>query len=441
MKRLLSILLLFPALAFGQFPDVSRITIPPVGGTPSLTATPLSLLNFTSTAGSRGTSNSYGLSGRNLGTNTTAVGPLTGYVFSRDNSTFKDTLTITPTAGSFDKTISVALAAGNSAGTFNGNIANVCAGAGVLTVTVSVTGVTNAAASLSAFPLTLSGFTSTQGFQGPTKTYTLTGSGLGSNNVGIGPLAGYVISTDGSNFGNTGTVVPSSGNVSQIISVALASTNSPASFNGSLANVCSGVTTVNIALTGTTGSATKDSARFQFDTLSGHDQAGWTIVRGDPGKEVKSGIAGNNSTITWSTVSTSTNNWPRFSGINSSTNNGVAGLIPNYALNVLDECVFVGAAAYNTTYPQFTISGLNPASTYTIQLAGGLAGNIPSQGEYRIKGASVSTMQTLTAYNNTSTKLTFSSIAPDGSGNISVYFNTVSGQTVACLSWIIVKQD
>jgi hypothetical protein len=197
-------------------------------------------------------------------------------------------------------------------------------------------------------------------------------------------------------------------------------------------------------------SSPKDSARFQFFISSGIAQSGWTHVQGSPGGfggAVISGTAGNNGTITWTTISNSTNNWnPLGSGssaITSSAGNGESGVsLPNYAPNVMAECLFNTNASYISAYPQFSVGGLNPAFTYDIQMSAGLSVSVSATGSYLVFGATASAAQPLQAHNNTTTILTFPTVTPSSGGVINFYFNlnNPGTETVACISWIIITQ-
>lgn len=112
------------------------------GGSPFLTATPNTLTSFVSTAGSLGTSQSYNLVGGNLGANNATITAPSGFVVSLDNSTFSGSVTANSSGGGINTTIWVALASGNTAGGYSGNVTNNISALS-LTAPVSVSGTTS----------------------------------------------------------------------------------------------------------------------------------------------------------------------------------------------------------------------------------------------------------------------------------------------------------
>ncbi|MFT3825387.1 MAG: pectinesterase family protein [Chitinophagaceae bacterium] len=102
---------------------------------------------------------------------------------------------------------------------------------------------------------TLSAFSQTIGTPSAVQTYTVSGSNL-TNNIVITPPAGYEISNNGGTNWYTNaaplTLTQTNGVVnSTTISIRLNAT-AAASYSGNIANVSTGATTVNVAVTGTT---------------------------------------------------------------------------------------------------------------------------------------------------------------------------------------------
>lgn len=192
----------------------------------------------------------------------------------------------------------------------------------------------------------------------------------------------------------------------------------------------------------------KDSIRVQFDTTAADDQAGWTIIRGNPAAHIISASGGLTNSIAVSTISIDANAWLGIGGSCMYPGNGASSTqtVFPYAPNVMLECVFT-LSTYNASFPQVQISGLNPASTYSLKLTGTLSTGLgfAAIGEYRVLGNTLLSMQTLDArpggVENTSSSLTFGPITPDGSGNIFIYFTPQSGQQLAALSAFVLKEN
>lgn len=112
-------------------------------GSPTLSVSPTSLSGFTSVAGTQGSSQSYSLTGSQLTANVTVTAP-SGYVVSKDNSSFAGSQTVTQSGGTVSQTIYSALAAANTANTYSGNVTN--ASTGATTKNVSLSGTTSSSA-------------------------------------------------------------------------------------------------------------------------------------------------------------------------------------------------------------------------------------------------------------------------------------------------------
>lgn len=203
--------------------------------------------------------------------------------------------------------------------------------------------------------------------------------------------------------------------------------------------------------TKTATTVAKDSIRVQLDTNTSVNVSGWTHLVGDPSKSLKTATAGNANSISISTVNTAVQNWTGFGGASTGLATGnLTATQPSYATGVMSECYFNSNGTYNASFPQFITSGWNPAKTYTVKMSGTLncSFSLSTNGEYRVFGASLQTMQTMitlcntvTGGSNPNTVLTWTGVTPDGSGNIKIYFNPVSGQQVAALSWFIIKEE
>ena len=85
-------------------------------------------------------------------------------------------------------------------------------------------------------------------------------------------------------------------------------------------------------------------------------------------------------------------------------------------------------ANYNATVPQLIISGLNKDSLYTIKISSSnITGVNTDPTRYTVTGAVVVGFQDVNTRNNTANGAVFNNVAPDATGKIKVYVNTVAG--------------
>ncbi|MDD5570317.1 MAG: sugar-binding protein [Bacteroidales bacterium] len=111
------------------------------------------------------------------------------------------------------------------------------------------------------------------------KTYTLTGSNL-TTNVTVTAPAGYEVSkTTGTGFASSVTVTQTSGNVNQTIYVRFKPTAVQA-YNGNVTNASTGVTTQNVALTGSGNTLLISKKTLTPLTIDGNlNDCGWNNAR------------------------------------------------------------------------------------------------------------------------------------------------------------------
>jgi len=391
---------------------------------------------FLTSTGTASASQSFNFVSGNL---SAAVGWKTGsgMEISKDNSTWTDTITFLGSNPS--GTVYVRVAAATSAGSYSGNIHG---SSGSATADVAYSATVTAVPTLIVNPTSLTGFTSITGSLGGSQSYSLTGTAL-TGNITVQSPAGYKVSKDNSSFAFQQTVVPVSGSISQTIYVALSDTNTiPGTYSGNIGNSGGGATTKNVTVNGTTSGAasTPDSVKFQFDTTAANNVAGWTIVQGDPSKHIISGTIPN-TTITFTTVSTSNSNWGTFGspagciGVNNGVTNAT---IPDPANSgVMKEAVFT-SNLYQTTNAQFVVGGLKTdGTTYDIELSGTTHFSLAAVGNYNVRGSVLQTAKNFNGNANTSSKATWTAITPDAGGNFTFYIGKLtSGEQVALLSYI-----
>lgn len=410
---------------------------------PTITLSPSSISGFTSTAGTQGVPQTYIL-GWNFwaGANITVTAP-SNYVISKDNSTYSTSATVSTSGSTGSTAIYIALASSNTAGSYSGNVANSATG-GVTTQNVAVSGTTSAGTpTLSLSPTSLTGFTSTAGSLGGSQSYVLTGSSL-TGNVTITAPSGFSVSLNNSSFASSQTVTPSGGAVSQTVYAALAAANTTGSYSGNITHASTGATTQNEAVSGVTSGSSiiPDSMMFIFDSANIITATNKQNVTGDPHSRVLSGTH-TGTAITYSTVSTSTNNW-------SPTGSPLTCMFPNDGMSTatipagfsgsggaMSEAAFTGNV-YNTTYPQFITGGWKTdGTTYDIEVSGCTNFSVSANTTFNVQGASLQTSQTFLAQSNTSNKATWTNIAPDASGNFTFYMGkAASGELFGFISYI-----
>jgi len=441
MKKILFILYLLPVLGYSQIIRPTPNIIEPNPGPFIHFGSTLS--PFNTNAGTASTAQSFLYSTGQLSTDVVWTAGSGMEICLTQNGTYVTSLTATGTATAGTYTLWVRVAASTTAGSYSGNISGVSSPAPTANMPYSAT--VNAVPTLSVSPSTLSGFTSTAGNLGGSQSYSLTGSAL-TGTITVTPPSGYKVSKDNSTFATSTTVTPASGAINQTIYVALSDANTAGNYSGNVSNAGGGATTKNVAVSGTTSApvTTPDSVRIQFDTTS-VDVAGWLAMKGDPSKRViTASIPG--TTISVTSVSTASANWGSVcfsSCFCTEPNNGyTTGQTLPYSgsTGVMAECWY-NFNAYQTTNPQIIVSGLNPAFTYDVEVSSALAFAYNSCGQYNVQGAALQANSGICAYQNTTNKVKWTSIAPDASGNFSFFFgHNASGEQMAALSYIrIVK--
>ena len=443
-------------------------TVVSSGSTPSptLTVTPTSLSAFVTTAGTQSTSQSFVANGSSLTGNVTVTAP-TGFVVSLNNSTFSGAVTITESGGTIPATtVYVAVASSASTGTVSGNVAVTSAGASGASVAVS--GTVNAPASLVASPTSLTGFSTSQGIQSNSQTFTITAAGLTSAATVTAP-SGYVVSlSSGSGYSGSLTVPESGGAISGVtVYVAIASTAPTGTASGSVVVSSPSVAATAVAVSGTVNAtAALDSIRVQFtDSLHKMEQSGWTYMIGDIGHtDSITAVGGNSHSIH---ITALKSNWNIFIQPNAphdytcsdsiysalSTNT----ILP-YAPNVASSLWYTYANTYSASQPQLQIYGLLPGHTYNLEIsascnaaffndvtnsttslyrAGSATGTIMTQG-------STSDMYSQSAGQpNFSNIATFSgslALTADPTGSIYIWMTPPDNQSAAGASWLILTQ-
>jgi hypothetical protein len=184
------------------------------------------------------------------------------------------------------------------------------------------------------------------------------------------------------------------------------------------------------------GSAGAQIVSFNFSATS-TTWPGWMNVAGDPSQAVQTATANG---VTISTVATA--NWSPYAGI--SAQNG-SGFFPGtyFPARVMASNWFNyngtgrSLALYNSLVPQIELSGLNPDSTYILQISGSDGGSFntnPTQ--YTVAGKTNYGTQNLNVHNNAANGVVFTGIMPDSGGVVRIYVNATSSTDLAAICGI-----
>lgn len=453
MKYFIFLLVLLPIFSIGQVYNIRANASS--GSNPTLSVTP-GTLTLTSVINAQGGSQIYSLTGSNLGTNVVAVGPLAGYVVSKDNITFTTSVTVTPSAGNVAQTIYVALSSSNSsAGTVNGNLPNIVTGVSEVDVVCSGT---VSGTSMSVAPTSITGLNSVAGVAGSSQTVAITFANL-VGNITVTSFTPVELSTDGSTFFGSGSPITFSTGSPKTVFLREASSGVAGAVSGNVTIATSGVSTINLPVTGTISSGARDTGRFVFSLTSYSPPSGFTDVFGDPATGIRTGTSG---VMSFSTIATA--NWPPFTGptcafdafgfLTGSTVIGFPDPILGHAFFTIS---FTGGHQADSTTlgfgtPQYQITGLSNTKTYTVKATASInksSASFASTNRYWLSNGTTNYLATpsdnaaaflFTADNNTTRFMTWTGVVPDGTGKIKGYLWTISGQEACEIEAIEVFQ-
>ncbi|HVV05374.1 MAG TPA: Ig-like domain-containing protein [Puia sp.] len=179
------------------------------------------------------------------------------------------------------------------------------------------------------------------------------------------------------------------------------------------------------------------SAKFNF-TATAVSVSGWTNVSGNPAGAVCS--ATSSSGISISSVGTA--NWSGLNG-NASFNGGGMTNGTFFPAAVMQNHWFQSGSstgAYNAAVPQLVISGLSIDSVYTVSMTGSWGDQYYNMDptRYTVIGATVYGYVDLNIRYNTANGAIFHNVAPNSSGQIKVYVNTISTTDIAGISGLTI---
>ena len=224
------------------------VTSPPA----SLNLSTTNLGGFTAFAGNPSTNQSYTVSGSNL-TNNLTLSVSGGFEISLTNgSGYGTNLTLVPVAGILaTNQIYARISATNTVGGLNGSVVH--NGGGITNQSVGLTGtVSLPPPALTLSTNSLSGWSTTAGVPSAALTYTVSASNL-SSSLGLAMPGGYEGSLSGSGtYSSSLSLSPSNGLIAATtIYLRLAGSNTAGSYSGSVVHTSTGLTPVNLAVSGT----------------------------------------------------------------------------------------------------------------------------------------------------------------------------------------------
>lgn len=244
-KFILYFLLALPVCLNAQIVNIISCAAP-VSLTPTWTGSPLSIIGLTSVSGSQGGPLTYTVFGTNLFGNVATITAPAGFLISKDNITYSGSVNITPTAGTINQLIYVVLASANTPATYTGNITNADGGALVAPFNVALNGVTGVSASMGVSPTTFTGVNSVAGSAGGTHTFVVTWTGTTPI---VTPFTPIEVSQDGGSTYSTSPINLLSGSP-KTVTFRNAASASPGAVSGNIGVSGTGVTTVNVGVTG-----------------------------------------------------------------------------------------------------------------------------------------------------------------------------------------------
>jgi hypothetical protein len=179
------------------------------------------------------------------------------------------------------------------------------------------------------------------------------------------------------------------------------------------------------------GGGSVDSVTWNF-SLAANPQTGCVNLFGDPYTGVRTSTASNG----WGISTVATANWSNYSSScaidNIYLSSGGSFVFPS---NAFKSAYYQYSSTnpgfdgqYNVAKPQFIISGLNSSHTYTIYMSGSEGGMTFGSNpvRFRVAGATSPASQDLNEDVNPQTAGVTFTVAPDVSGNIKVWVNTVN---------------
>lgn len=374
MKKLLISLLLVPGILHAQrLFNLANIQEPPTS--PTIIVSPTSL-SFASQAGTASSPQTITYSFINTTAASNSV-TLPGFVESSidGGSTWH-----TGFAGQSNCTNCSALirvAAATTTGNYGPS--NASFSSTTVGTTTQSCSVTASVGSLSTSPSSITGLNGTSGTAGTPQTVTVTFVNV---NISASAPISTEISKDGGSTYSTAQTLSTGSPLGLLIRTQAAS--GPGAISGNLILSGTGLTTVNVPISGTVSSGGKDSMRVQHYITAADTVPGWTHVFGDPSDSVISRVGGNNHTITYSTLNPSF--YGQLGGVGIGANNGLPSTTTFPAgTKALSETVQSGNL-FDTTKHMAQFSGLIPGHTYKVVIGAVFSFNLNLLSKWDVAG-------------------------------------------------------
>lgn len=422
MKKIISILLvLLPIFAISQVCcDLSKITVPS-GSTPTINTSISTIPLFTTNTGTPSSPLTFSITGSSLIASVLLTAP-TNFEISLDNINYALTKTVSQSGGvlvSSPVVIYVRAAGSAPIGSYINSITLTSSGAATKTVAVSAT-VNSLTPNVIVSINTLSGFSTTTGTPSSSQNYTVTGSNLTADITVTSPTD-FEISVDNTTFTSSVVVNRSGSNASATVYVRITHSASVGNPSGSITNVSSGAVTQNVSVSGTvTASGPGVVAKFNFSKTN-KVCSGWTNMFGDPLNNILS-VTDIASGFTLTTIARTNHTSLGFDA--NGTQSGTYFSDCSGTVQAVMYNGFVCTDQYDHTKPQLQIGSLNTGKTYTIKLTGSTTGGVNRISDIRVEGSTLSSMQSYVSHSNTANGVIFTSISPDGSGTIRIWYNS-----------------
>ncbi|OCX52979.1 hypothetical protein BEL04_01230 [Mucilaginibacter sp. PPCGB 2223] len=245
-------------------PKNSATPIAPALGspTPTLSANPTSLdFGTTQTVGTTSAAKNFSLSGTNIDANGVSLSVAAPYsISSSSTGTYGTSLSFTQAQMASAQTVYVEFTPTNTTAA-PGSVSITSAGASTQTVTLTGTGAAAVTPTLSANPTSLDfGTTQTVGTTSAAKSFSLSGTNIGSGGVSLSVAAPYSISSSATGtYGTSLTFTQAQMASAQTVYVEFAPTTTTAA-PGSIGITSTGATAQTVSLTGTGAAATSTGA-------------------------------------------------------------------------------------------------------------------------------------------------------------------------------------
>jgi hypothetical protein len=199
-----------------------------------------------------------------------------------------------------------------------------------------------------------------------------------------------------------------------------------------LASKCQVIPFMGLIPTASSGSLTIQFRATTTSPATGVDH----VMFGDP---AISAVSYTDPTYSITVSSIATANWNAYSGCSCTSNDAVTGATGGSYVSGVGNSAYESiwfnygptTANFDATKPQFQITGLNTATTYTIKMTGqdGTLGFDANPMRFVVAGATTPSSQDVNGDVTSQSNGASFTLQPDGTGKIKVWLNSVSGSS------------